>query len=134
MKRILLLAALGALSLLVSCNKEKEGGEDLGKKELTIKASIATTKTTVASDAISWNANDAILVTCDGEAYNFTTAAGGANADFTSADGLTQGMVGINPLSAFYGCTQYGAFTINQTQTISGSESQMLDHINFIHL
>lgn len=124
MKRILLLAALGALSLLVSCNKENEGKEDLGKKELTIKASIATTRTTVASDAISWNANDAILVTCDGEAYNFTTAGGGANADFTSADGLTQGMVGINPLSAFYGCTQYGAFTINQTQTISGSESQ----------
>lgn len=124
MKRILLLAALGALSLFVSCNKENGGKEDVGKKELTIKASIATTKTTVASNAISWNANDAILVTCDGEAYNFTTAAGGANADFTSADGLTQEMVGINPLSAFYGCTQYGAFTINQTQTISGSESQ----------
>ena len=117
MKKVIFLTALAALALLASCNKENGGKEDVGKKELTIKASIN-------NEGLSWKANDEILVTCDGEAYSFKTTGNGQSADFTSADGLTQEMVGINPLTAFYGCTQFGAFTIPQNQVISGTESQ----------
>lgn len=118
MKKYFVLIALATLAAFVSCKKEDEKGkEDFGKKDLTISASINT-------QGIAWNAGDAIVVTCDGEAYNFTTTQSGATADFTSTDGLTQAMVGINPLTAFYGCTQFGAFTIAQNQNISGNESQ----------
>ena len=123
MKKYLFLIPLALVATLTAC-KPESGKENDGKKELTIHATIAATKTTVSADGISWNAGDAILVSCDGEAYNFTTAQNGAAVDFTSADGLTQEMVGINPLTAYYGCTQYGAFTIPQNQTISGNLSQ----------
>lgn len=118
MKKYFVLIALATLAAFVSCKKDEENGkEDYGKKDLTINASVN-------AQGIAWKTGDAIVVTCDGEAYNFTTAQSGATADFTSADGLTQAMVGINPLTAFYGCTQFGAFTIAQNQNISGTESQ----------
>ena len=123
MKKYFFLIALAFMAAATACNKEG-GNEDFSKKELTIKASVATTKTAVTEEGIAWATGDALIVTCDGEAYNFTTTQSGAQVEFTSADGLTQEMVGINPLTAFYGCTQFGAFTIPQNQTISGGESQ----------
>ena len=123
MKKIFLMISLAAMVAFVSCQKEDEKAKE-NKMELTIKASIATTKTSVTSSGISWAQGDAIVVSCDGEAYNFSTAQSGATAEFTSQDGLTQGQVGINPLTAYYGCTQFGAFTIAQNQTITGGESQ----------
>ena len=123
MKKYLFLFALAFMAAATACNKEGEK-EDYGKKELTIKASVATTRAAATAEGITWSAGDALVVTCDGEAYNFTTTQSGATVEFTSADGLTQEMVGINPLTAFYGCTQFGAFTIPQNQTISGGASQ----------
>ena len=123
MKKHLFFIPLTLFAILPACNKSEENNND-GKKELTIQASIATSKATAATEGITWNSGDAILVSCDGEAYNFSTTQSGAKAEFTSTDGLTQEMVGINPLSAYYGCTQYGAFTIPQNQTISGTDSQ----------
>lgn len=123
MKKIFLMISLAAMVAFVSCQKENEKEKE-NKMELTIKASIATTKTTVTSSGISWAQGDAIVVSCDGEAYNFSTTQSGATAEFTSQDGLAQGVVGINPLTAYYGCTQFGAFTIAQNQTITGGESQ----------
>ena len=123
MKKYFILIALASLAAFVSCNKDEKKNDE-GRKEFTISASIAATKTTASAQGLVWNAGDAIIVSCDGEAYNFTTEQSGANADFTTADGLTQKMVGINPLTAFYGCTQFGSFTIPQNQTISGEESQ----------
>ena len=115
--------ALATVAAFVSCKNGNEV-EDFGKKELTIKASIDVTKAAATADGISWTAGDGILVSCDGEAYSFTTNQSGATADFTSTDKLTQEMVGINPLTAYYGCTQFGAFTIAQNQNINGAESQ----------
>ena len=123
MKKYIILLALASLASFISCDKEPKTGND-GKKELTIKASITATKVSATAEGVNWTAGDAILVSCDGESYNFATTQSGANADFTSTDGLTQEMVGINPLTAFYGCTQFGAFTIPQNQIISGSASQ----------
>ena len=121
MKKFLFLT-LAFAAVFCACKPDEK--ENDGKKELTIKATIATTKTAATGTGITWTAGDAILVTCDGESYNFTTAQSGATAEFTSTEGLTQEMVGINPLTAYYGCTQFGAFTIPQNQTISGGESQ----------
>lgn len=123
MKKYIILLALASLASFISCDKEPKTGND-GKKELTIKASITATKVSATAEGVTWTAGDAVLVSCDGESYNFATTQSGANADFTSTDGLTQEMVGINPLTAFYGCTQFGAFTIPQNQIISGSASQ----------
>ena len=113
---------IAALAAFSACVEKPE--EDNGKKEIVVKATIATTKTAAAADGISWSAGDAIIVSCDGEAYNFSTTQSGASAEFTSEDKLTQETVGANPLSAYYGCTQFGAFTIAQNQTISGMDSQ----------
>ena len=108
---------------LVSC-QPVDPEEEYKNKDLTIQASIASTKASAKADGIAWTSGDALLVTCDGEAYNFSTSQGGTTADFVATDGLTQEKVGINPLTAYYGCTQFGAFTIPQNQSISGSESQ----------
>ena len=116
MKKIILLLAMATAVAFVSCKKEKPEDE-FNKKDLTITG-------TVNCAGLGWKAGDGILVMCDGESYNFTTAGNGASADFTSSDGLTQEKVGINPLTAYYGCTQFGAFTIAQNQTLSGGESQ----------
>ncbi|MBO4447808.1 MAG: hypothetical protein J5764_06755 [Bacteroidales bacterium] len=123
MKKYILFFSMATAMALVSCNPTNPE-EEFGKKDLTIKASIETSKAAVGAEGITWTAGDAILVSCDGEAYNFTTSQAGATADFTSSEGLTQAMVGINPLTAYFGCTQFGAFTIQQNQTISGGESQ----------
>ena len=77
MKKIFLMISLAAMVAFVSCQKENEKEKE-NKMELTIKASIATTKTTVTSSGISWAQGDAIVVSCDGEAYNFSTTQSGA--------------------------------------------------------
>ena len=124
MKKYIFLTVLATLSAFVSCDKETGKTDDSGKAELTIQASIASSKAAVSAEGISWTAGDALLVLCDSEKYNFSTAQGGATAEFTSRDGLTQEKVGINPLTAYHGCTEFGAFTIPQNQIISGGESQ----------
>ena len=119
---------MAALTALISCKKEN-GTDESGKKDLTIHASIAVTKTSYSASSTSptgilWDAGDEIMVLCDGEAYTFTTSMKSEAADFTSADGLTQEKVGINPLTAYYGCTQFGSFTIPQNQVISAGKNQ----------
>ena len=116
MKKVILLLAMATAVALVSCQKENPVDE-FNNKDLTITASVN-------HEGLSWKAGDGILVVCDGESYNFTTTGQGASAPFTSSDGLTQEKVGINPLTAYYGCTQFGAFTIAQNQIISAGESQ----------
>lgn len=116
MKKIFFLTLCTALTF-VGCKKEKE--PDYGSKNLTIKASIAAVKSVVGQDGVQWAAGDEITVVCDGESYAFTTNAGGQTADFTTAENLTQAMVGENPLTAYYGCNMYGAFTIAQNQTVT---------------
>lgn len=116
MKKIFFLTVCAALAF-VGCKKEKE--PDYGSKNLTIKASIAAVKSVVGQDGVQWAAGDEITVVCDGESYAFKTNAGGQTADFTTAENLTQAMVGENPLTAYYGCNMYGAFTIAQNQTVT---------------
>ena len=123
MNKVILLSLAVAMAI-VSCSKENETGDDSGKKDLTIRASIAATRTSATSEGITWTSGDGLVVVCDGEAYSFSTTQSGASVDFTSTDGLTQEKVGINPLTAYFGCTQFGAFTIPQNQTIAGGASQ----------
>ena len=115
MKKYILLSVFAVAAMVVSCEKNpSKGEEDLSGKGLSIKASAA----------VDWAAGSEILVSCDGEVYSFTTAQGGNPAVFTSEDGLTVGKVGINPVTAYYGCTQFGAFTLPQNQIIQGGKSQ----------
>ena len=123
-KYILLLSAVTALAALASCNKT-EPGEDFGNKNITINASFSATKAWAGADGLAWIPGDEIKVVCDGEAYDFMTPDHGATARFIPNESeLTQNMVGINPLTAYFGCTQFGAFTIAQNQTILGENSQ----------
>lgn len=116
MKKVFL--SICAVIALVACNKET--GPDYSTKNLTIKASIMGVKTVFDQESVQWAAGDELTVVCDGESYAFSTSSAGSVADFTSADDLTQGMVGENPLTAYYGCNMYGAFTIAQNQTVTG--------------
>lgn len=122
MKKTLLFLSMLVL-MVVSC--KKEGTEvDYDSQNLTIKASIQTTKTTVSSSSIEWVAKDQILLAVDGETYNFSTQEQGPVARFTSEDEITAGKVKGFPLTAYYGCSGTGSFTIAQNQTIAAGVSK----------
>lgn len=122
MKKSLILLSLAALSV-ASC-QDGPGKIDYDSKNLTINATIQTSKTSICSTSIEWNANDQILLAVDGETYTFATSESGPSASFTSEDVVTAGQVKGLPLIAYYGCSATGSFTIAQNQTISNGLSR----------